>query len=773
MLDKFRKNKKKITLRIFVIVLLFFLLMPNVTHAHTFWKEAVDLTVGNIFSGIIVPLAGWAMNGAVAALINIAKLDLGKIFSDPVLNNAWIIIRDLCNMFFILILLMIAFSTILRLETGYSLSKSLPKLIIMAILINFSKMIFLLMIDVSQIFMLTFVNAFANAPGNFHAAFQIQKIFSVMESAKSLSASEAVIGYLLGTIFVIIFTITIITLLVMLIARVVMFYILIVLSPLAFLLGAFSQGQQYAAKIWGEFTKYLLNGPVIAFFIWLSLVFIQNFGENIGALVKDITKSGKIFTSLSPEFLLPFLLGIGMLMAGNTVAGQIGGMGAAWGSKKISDFKSKGVNLAKKSFDFGKQKTTDGLKTVTRTGLRAGGAGLMNLGAKDGTLNKAGKFVNAWGNDLRDKRLTAKTDARRKTLEKFGMGTKTQEAFSDLQKTKTMRRATDIVKGAGLAGAGVLTGNPFLIAAGAAAGLGIGARGIIGDRMKEKKVASDEAVIDAEAQKIKNAEKRVDDARGKQEVVKKASESKLSEADISMLPEWQETIAKYAKNGSENPTKEAKEELETKILDNLIKEQEETDKELLNAIDSLANVTKEAETNTRAAQDKIKETKDSWSYKIYSALADMPNKLNIAATKKAVKANEDAEKRTEAIANGEQFYRMSPNTYYSPNGWSSDQKKQLTDLTNGTNKSNSALQKISEQLGQIKNQGFKDLSMGKGQISAVQALKQAIAAHSKSGGDLTLLRKYNIINDLNEIDTDDTSGRKTINDYEKTVIIDD
>jgi len=76
--------------------------------------------------------------------------------------KGWAIVRDLCNMFFIVILLVIAFATILRVE-GYDIKKMVPKLIIMAILINFSKTICGLIIDAADLIMNAFVSAFTGS----------------------------------------------------------------------------------------------------------------------------------------------------------------------------------------------------------------------------------------------------------------------------------------------------------------------------------------------------------------------------------------------------------------------------------------------------------------------------------------------------------------------------------------------------------------------------------------------------------------------------------
>ena len=87
-----------------------------------------------------------------------------EFIKSPAVKQGWAVVRDLCNMFFVVVLLIIAFATILRVE-AYHYKKLLPRLVIMAVLINFSKTICGLFIDFRQVVMLTFVNGFANALG--------------------------------------------------------------------------------------------------------------------------------------------------------------------------------------------------------------------------------------------------------------------------------------------------------------------------------------------------------------------------------------------------------------------------------------------------------------------------------------------------------------------------------------------------------------------------------------------------------------------------------
>ncbi|MHB8903921.1 MAG: hypothetical protein ACYC40_02375, partial [Patescibacteria group bacterium] len=152
---KLKANKKIIGLTLSLVFVSVFLLANP---ARAGW--GVDLLAG--ICGAIVSALGWILIKLMGILVYFAQYN--GFIKSTVVTNGWVIVRDICNMFFVLILLIIAFATILRIEE-YNYKKWLPKLILMAILINFSKMICGLLIDAAQIVMLTFVNSFKDVAG--------------------------------------------------------------------------------------------------------------------------------------------------------------------------------------------------------------------------------------------------------------------------------------------------------------------------------------------------------------------------------------------------------------------------------------------------------------------------------------------------------------------------------------------------------------------------------------------------------------------------------
>ncbi|HUT96142.1 MAG TPA: hypothetical protein VMW82_01070 [Candidatus Paceibacterota bacterium] len=166
------KSKFKIGIPIIIIIAVLGLVMPHSIRADIF------PTAAEIASGILEAIVGLAQGissflvKAGAALFE-GMLELGfkKSANIDTVNVGWQITRDFANMLFILFMIIIAFATILRIE-GYGIKKLLPKVIIIALLINFSMVFCEIIIDFS----------------NITASFFIQNIKSTL-NGKSMTAT--------------------------------------------------------------------------------------------------------------------------------------------------------------------------------------------------------------------------------------------------------------------------------------------------------------------------------------------------------------------------------------------------------------------------------------------------------------------------------------------------------------------------------------------------------------------------------------------------------
>lgn len=335
---KLKANKKIIGLSLSLVVAAVFLLI-NPVHAGN-W--GLDLLSG-ICSAIVGAL-GWVLIKIMSILVYFAQYN-GFITSAAVVNG-WVIVRDVCNMFFVLILLIIAFATILQIEE-YNYKKWLPKLILMAVLINFSKTICGLLIDAAQIVMLTFVNSFKDIVGaNLTSALGIADWTKIKDTG--VGDWEVAGVLIMAVIYMVIAIVVVSAMLAMIAMRIVMIWIYVVLSPIAYLTAAFPAGKSYSSRWWKEFTQNLIVGPVLAFFIWLSFTslasfssteFMNNANQKVDTGATNTASSTPMGTS---NTMIKFVIAIGMLLGGMRIAQEIGGDAA----QAAGSVFAKGNNLA-------------------------------------------------------------------------------------------------------------------------------------------------------------------------------------------------------------------------------------------------------------------------------------------------------------------------------------------------------------------------------------------------------------------------------------------
>lgn len=355
MLNKIKKfaNKRRLTIGILFVVLISFVLISPTAHAQMDWAVSI---VGGIARALVSAL-GWVLTKLVAVLIYVSTYDT-FIHSQAVFLG-WKISRDLANMFFIVILLIISFATILQQEK-YNYKQWLPKLILMAVLINFSKTICGILIDLSQIVMLTFVNAFSEiGAGNLTEMLGMAD-WNTLKKDTATSGWELTAAYILSFFYVLIALAVIASMTAMLVMRIVMIWIYVVLSPFAYLLASFPGGANYSSQWWSEFTKNLIIGPVLAFFIWLSFASLaspeaQQF-KKVSEREEDNLSTGasesdkeqiKILGGTTTDLMIKFVISIGMLIGGMQIAQSIGGVAGAAAGKTMGKLKKTGTSIAK------------------------------------------------------------------------------------------------------------------------------------------------------------------------------------------------------------------------------------------------------------------------------------------------------------------------------------------------------------------------------------------------------------------------------------------
>lgn len=285
-MSKRAKNISKITGIVAVVLLAvaaaLVLFAPDFVFAQSQTKFTSDNFDGG-FGGAILALMATLLLAIINALGSYVLLPLinlvVQIFSyngflgSKAVEVGWPLVRDVCNMFFVVILLLIAFSTILG-YSNYHYKSALPRLILMAVVINFSKTIMGFMIDFGQVIMLTFVNAFQGAAANnLVNAFGLTEMLKIEErpTGDKINNWEVFASLLLGIVLMVVAIGTMLAYAAVLLYRIISLWVLVILSPAAFLLSAFQGGSKYAGEFWSNFWSQLTTGVIMAFFMWLSL----------------------------------------------------------------------------------------------------------------------------------------------------------------------------------------------------------------------------------------------------------------------------------------------------------------------------------------------------------------------------------------------------------------------------------------------------------------------------------------------------------------------
>ncbi|MFH1402073.1 MAG: hypothetical protein ABIG87_00420 [Patescibacteria group bacterium] len=305
--------------------------------------------VGNVLlfiSSIILWLAGVIFNFSISYTLNFKDL----VASTGVVNIGWEVFRDLSNMIFIFILLVISIATILGIQS-YNAKTLLTKVIWVALLINFSLFTTSVIIDSSNVLALGFYNATTkdvNTEGVTNVAKWDKGISSIFAQALNLGSiyDQTAIKKRAGepqitnnNVFTIAFFGSIVLLItafvffaaaILFIVRAVVLMFLMMTSPLAFLGMILPATQSYSKQWWDTLFKQAFFAP-----LYLAFIYVVAKGITSPAFQDTLTKSGntEAFSNTftgggSILIIFNFILIIGLMIASLVTAIKLGAYGA-------------------------------------------------------------------------------------------------------------------------------------------------------------------------------------------------------------------------------------------------------------------------------------------------------------------------------------------------------------------------------------------------------------------------------------------------------------
>ncbi|MDO8511849.1 MAG: hypothetical protein Q7S57_01135 [bacterium] len=297
-------------------------------------ENATFPVVGFLMNAVllIVDLVNYMVMAVLMMLLQVAGqfidlfLAVNNLAGSKTIQEFWKFTRDMLNFVYILVLLAIAFSTIVGLEQ-YGMRRLLPKLIISALLVNFSLVIAGSFIQVANVMCTTAIQGLGgNAKCGDMATFGSEGTpssrlslaltkSSFIADAITLSSSKLIgtiafpmrTGGLQGQlkftgdgmtqanfstifsgfiriIFIGMFCVSMITLALMLGVRVGILVVLLVLAPVPFALGIVPQAESYAKQWWTKFIQYTFFLPVVIFLLVLAIRMVDmGMGGNTGS----------------------------------------------------------------------------------------------------------------------------------------------------------------------------------------------------------------------------------------------------------------------------------------------------------------------------------------------------------------------------------------------------------------------------------------------------------------------------------------------------------
>ncbi|MDP3997215.1 MAG: hypothetical protein Q8P73_01810 [bacterium] len=323
-------------------------------------------------------------------------LGANKFVTHSFVATGWPFVQGVANLGFILALLFIAFATTLRIET-FGFKRMLPRLLLAAILINFSLVIGGVLIDLSRVVMAILVNAMSDTSiysigsnildgsRSFQMAFgAIKNGGTFTGSAVSANHPQAVLE---ATIMIWLLAGSFLVITVGLFVRYVALILLLIISPLAYLALAFPAAGGFAKKWWGAFLKYVFYGP-IALFVLLLLVVLSKNSQDMNGYSMGNEMFGKTVGGAILNTIISITITSALLIAA-AKAGTF--MGIAGAAATLNFMNKQGKKMVRAPFKYPKTTAavaglaTGGVVGAVGAAAAVKGAGMVGRGARNQT----------------------------------------------------------------------------------------------------------------------------------------------------------------------------------------------------------------------------------------------------------------------------------------------------------------------------------------------------------------------------------------------------
>ncbi len=280
-------------------------------------------------------------------------------------DKGWGLVRDIANVLFVILFLVVIFSQLTGVGIdNYGIKKILPRLIVVAILVNLSYIICELAVDLSNILGMGLNNMLSNLAGNLAtagdgastggqvAAWTLTGIFAVggtflwgLLNAGSAVGALIWIGLaVLGIAIMII--VAMLFLYLTLVVREAGIVLSIVLAPVAIVCYALPNTEKLGKKWFDLFKALLLVYPICGAMIGGG----QLAGSILASIDNEGMKLAAAIVQVAPFFFIPMVLRNSLSLMGN-VGAKLSSLGRSWG-RKASGFAQNTIKSTNRYKDF-------------------------------------------------------------------------------------------------------------------------------------------------------------------------------------------------------------------------------------------------------------------------------------------------------------------------------------------------------------------------------------------------------------------------------------
>ena len=342
--------KKKSILLFLPLIALAVFLYPHPTHAAWslvgFAYDSIKQGIAGLLYNIVLMPLVWFLSLA-GTLVNYAlQPDNLPITTSAFVLKGWEIMRDLTNMLFILVMLAIALDYILFNSVG--VKRALPRLLLVALLINFSLPIAGVVIDFANVFTDFFMSRAggANFTETMATKFGLASIFNMKEDFTLATGAQAIDGAITTTIFSIFYVsgtlFVFVALAIMFFIRYFYLSVLLIVLPLVLVTSILPQMGSHYRKWMDKFISWTMFAPAASFFLYLSMVFLDTQINDINTVLTEKGWASGIATQATTFIFAWMLIFMSLTtankmgIAGASVAINTYNRGSRWAKGKAS-----------------------------------------------------------------------------------------------------------------------------------------------------------------------------------------------------------------------------------------------------------------------------------------------------------------------------------------------------------------------------------------------------------------------------------------------------